>query len=370
MIEIEAWIHRARAFIRGLAHLPGTLVLSDEIEPAPNDDYHRKWLESDDCSLPPEVHRFVSLGSARCAFHYQWTPPAGLRRQVQEILPGCETVCGGADFCEASFAGAFHDSLGGALTINLDHQHHQRRSRGSKPVRDWLPWLQRAERFVRRTCDLPGRWCMTIAIEPPLDSANAARLDRVLPHGLPELLRDFYLTASACADCSFSWSPDELRLAALAEVLPHQRSIYAGPKICSAAKLEEEQQGLMGWAEIFDEMGGHGPATAQVLRDSVPFIPIGNGDQLVLQVKPSPDRPRVIYISHETDVDTESPVIPISESGEQFMADWERIAYLGPEIWLLNSFVQDSSTGLLDSGSPLASRWRAFLKGLRLPIHD
>jgi hypothetical protein len=233
---------------------------------------------------------------------------------------------------------------------------------------DWLPWLQRAERFVRSTSKLAGRWGMQITIDPPLEPAEADRLDRVLPHGLPAFLRNYYLTASANAHCCFHWSPDEPRLAAMSEILPHQYSIYAGPKICAAAKLEEEQNGLIAWAEVFDDFGGFGPVTARTLRESVPFIPIANGDQLVLHVKANPEKPPLIYVSHDTDMETESPLIPISDSAEEFMTAWERIGYIGPEIWLLYPFIEDSPTKRLDTGSPLALQWRTFLQGLHLPL--
>lgn len=233
---------------------------------------------------------------------------------------------------------------------------------------DWSQWLHRAEKFVRSTSELAGQWGMQIAIDPPLNPEEADRLDRVLPHGLPAFLRGYYLTASANANCCFHWSPSESQLAALSEILPHQYSIYAGPRFCAAAKLEEEQQGLNGWAEVFDDYGGFGPITARTLRESVPFIPIANGDQLVLHVKANPEKPPVIYVSHETDVETESPLIPVSESAEEFMTEWERLGYIGPEIWLLYPFIEDSPNKRLDSTSPLALQWRTFLRGLSLPL--
>jgi hypothetical protein len=101
MIDVAAWVQRAKAFIRSLADLPGTLVLSDSIDPPATDDHHREWLESAKCSLPPEIQRFLLHGSKHCVFFYEWTPPAGLLPDLQRIFPGCKSVAGGANLCEA-----------------------------------------------------------------------------------------------------------------------------------------------------------------------------------------------------------------------------------------------------------------------------
>lgn len=206
---------------------------------------------------------------------------------------------------------------------------------------------------------------MNIDIAPPLELHEADRLHRTLPHGLPALLRDFYVTASAGGDCTFSWSPDTKRLAAMAEILPP--TIGGGPHFCSAEDLGEHQQGLFGWADVFDDSGRNGPAAAQTVRESVPLIAVGNGDYVAWHATAAPHQPQVIYISHESDTETESPIVPFSNTGEEFMSVWERLGYLGPEIWLLYPFVEDSPTKLLDSKSPLSKRWISFLGSL-LPL--
>ena len=87
-LDCAAWTTRAKRFIRGLARLPGELNLSDDIEVPGLETFSRDWLESDECSLPPEVHRFVATASQWCCFSYQWKPPAELLDRLHEILPG------------------------------------------------------------------------------------------------------------------------------------------------------------------------------------------------------------------------------------------------------------------------------------------
>src|SRR5438105_4034095 len=116
---------------------------------------------------------------------------------------------------------------------------------------NYAEWLHRAERFVRGTSTLPGRWSMEIAIDPPLDPAEADRLASNLPHGLPQPLRDFYLTASANAVCSYSWNPPPAELARLQKVIPDEYGIYGSTRLCPAAELAEHHEQLVGWEEMF-----------------------------------------------------------------------------------------------------------------------
>jgi hypothetical protein len=102
MFDIAGWVQRAKTFIRQIANLPGFSELNDAIEPPATDEHSRVWLQSEKCSLPPEIHRFLSQGSKRCCFHYHWTPPTGLLPEFQRVFPGRDSIGGGADLCEAA----------------------------------------------------------------------------------------------------------------------------------------------------------------------------------------------------------------------------------------------------------------------------
>jgi hypothetical protein len=233
---------------------------------------------------------------------------------------------------------------------------------------DYSGWLRRAEAFVRATSTLPGNWSMKSNIAPPLGLEEADRLDRALPHGLPPLLRDFYVTASADVECRFTWTPDGESLSRLAEIIPHQYSIYAGPHFCSAGSLAEDHEQLIGLAEIFEDFAEYGASAAQTLRQCVPLISVGNGDYVALHVKAGPSQPGVIYVSHEVDIESDSPIIPLASTGEQFLTAWERLCYIGPEIWVLYPFLDDAKSGQLNADSPLANKWRSFLESFSLPV--
>jgi hypothetical protein len=237
-------------------------------------------------------------------------------------------------------------------------------------MRDYSMWLARAEQFVRAAAHLPGEWSVDISVKPPLDAAACDQLAESLPLGLPTALRDLYATASAEARICYWWSPPKRELAAIGKIFPHQRSFYGGPKFCAAVDLKDLHEDIAGFAEIFEEQGGHATAAIDVVRSAVPFIAVGNGDYVALHVtEGSPDF-GVFYVSHDTDPRECSPLISISGSIEQFLNDWERVGYIGPEAWLLQSFMTDPPSDKLDVDGPMARRWRMLLRGYGLPIAD
>jgi SMI1 / KNR4 family (SUKH-1) len=232
---------------------------------------------------------------------------------------------------------------------------------------NYSEWLHRAERFVRGISALPGQWYIQVAIEPPLEPAAVEKLAEALPHGLPQPLRDFYQTASRDAVCNYSWQPPAAELARLRKVLREDDGIGGGTMFCPAAKLAEHHEQLMGWAEMFRDAGGHGPAAARKIADCVPMISVGNGDYIALHVKAQKDDAAVVYVSHEALVSEESPIVPLARDIDQFLFNWERIGYLGPEIWLLDSFLENSASGLLDVNSRLAKKWITLMETLGFP---
>lgn len=205
---------------------------------------------------------------------------------------------------------------------------------------------------------------MKIAIDPPLPQSEADRLNSVLPHGLPEGLRDFYTTASAHAVFSYYWEPDRIDYDELADVLPHEYSFGGGHQLCPAAELEKEQRNLYGMADIYRDVGGPSVEAARVMSESVPLFLLGNGDSIVLHVAASKNAMQVIYASYSYD-HQESPLIPLSATFDEFMEHWERLGYLGPEIWLLFPFLDDSASRRLDGSSPLAKKWRSLVDRMK-----
>ena len=95
-----------------------------------------------------------------------------------------------------------------------------------------------------------------------------------------------------------------------------------------------------------------------IWKRTLPFIHVANGDTVGLHITDIPDSMPVVYLSHEEP----AQVTVLSESLEQFLADWERLAYLGPEIWLLDHFLDHAQEGPTGIDCEKADRWRALLQ--------
>ena len=226
---------------------------------------------------------------------------------------------------------------------------------------DYARWLQRAEAFVRGLNELPGQWEISVDVEPPLSVDAAEQLRRTLPLGLPVSLLGLYTTGSARFQCSYRWSPDEEHLPIIAEVFPHQYTLYGGARFIPAVELAETQAAVREWAVEWDAPP-HGPPRAgwELWHQCVPFLSVGNGDHLAIRVR-ADDQP-VLYLCHDAeDAGDGRTAFEISPSFDQFLADWETLCYVGPEIWLLARFLADDGNGLLEVDQPIAARWREVI---------
>ncbi len=98
MIDFTAWVMRARQFLRTLAYLPGSIVLSDQVD-QPADHHCQEWLNSDDCAATSEVRQFLRSASQDFAMNYDWTPPDHWNSRLSEFCPIAKMISGGAGLC-------------------------------------------------------------------------------------------------------------------------------------------------------------------------------------------------------------------------------------------------------------------------------
>jgi len=263
---------------------------------------------------------------------------------------------------------------------------------------DYSPWVSRAVRFTRQLNYLPGQWGISVSVAPPLSEKEADDLHDDLPFGLPAPLRAFYVTGSASCRCTYHWSPYDADLARVQKVFPSQRSLYGGARIVPACDLktahgihswfdpaseeetEEEREAFREALNQVTEMLGESlvqdfrqmisqaneneielsAEAVQIWRETVPFLDVGNGDYLALHVGGDKRDCPVVYLCHD---DPQRPVTEISPSFEKFMSDWEDLCYVGPEIWLLQAFLQENGDGPLLADQAKARRWREIICG-------
>src|ERR1700681_440387 len=83
-------------------------------------------------------------------------------------------------------------------------------------------------------------------------------------------------------------------------VITNQTYIYGGAQLCKALEIRELWQSCESWAESLEGAYGQaGEGAAKLWRRAIPFMHIGNGDLLALNMGGDPENPPVAYLSHE-----------------------------------------------------------------------
>jgi hypothetical protein len=179
-------------------------------------------------------------------------------------------------------------------------------------------------------------------LEPVLTVVEVAKLQEAVQIALPQCLLDFFVTGAG--GCSFRYNWDQSLRKSSAKELPTwvDERIHGGTELCIADNLGGWMRECRAWAT--DTWIAEEPEQQQLWMRSVPIAELENGDYLGLFTPEDGIEPQVVYLSHE---DISQVVAP---SFRSFLSEWERICYLGPEIWVLDQFL-DTRTGHLISGT-------------------
>jgi hypothetical protein len=188
-------------------------------------------------------------------------------------------------------------------------------------------------------------------------------LRRRLGSEIPDALRGFLERGAASVACryTFEYDPDdEAEAAAFLKLFPSQTSIYGGPVFGPADMLPDFARSCAEWAKQFDEAGD--VAEGRRWRHALPIVAVENGDYVALDgAGPGrdPSDPPVLYLSHEG----ESGLLAASFT--EFLAAWERLCYLGPEVWLLDVF--RGPDAFIAAEGPAVAEFRRLLAVSRGP---
>lgn len=234
------------------------------------------------------------------------------------------------------------------------------------PDFDYRGWVERAKLCAERARRLPGEVHIEADVSPPMGVKEVDSLAQTLPRGIPEPIRRFLTQGSADCHCRYWWDPFPNRtremttvapsenLVPFASVFPRNNFIYGGADLCNPINrgIEDLGKGIAsvkragfkmlqtGCADLGDAMDS--PDERKLFQESIPFLSVGNGDTLALNMaRPDLGSP-VVYLSHEG----EGISCYLSPSFEDFLEQWELLCYVGPEIWLLSVF-QDPKTGFI-----------------------
>ena len=212
---------------------------------------------------------------------------------------------------------------------------------------DSKTWVERAVAFIGRFEGLVRPELLRAETLPPLSDGEMDEIAAEIDLPFPESLRRFLVEGAATCACHYLWElPEELQTS-LSQIIGLD-TVYGGAMVCDARELPEFQNPRLNpcWGPLT-------PEQMEFLEGLLILVPILNGDLLALNVAVDRDNPPVVYISHENFSESTT----IAQSFEQFLEDWEKICYIGPEIWMLESFL-NPDTGFIDATLPAAELLR------------
>jgi len=212
---------------------------------------------------------------------------------------------------------------------------------------DYAAWVERARRFVEGLARLPGAEVRSTSVAPPATGADLAAVEKALGP-LPGSVRELFTLGAESLDCRYAF---EAEGAALDDILPHEKRIFGGVRFGPLGELPDFSRAAAEWAA--ETWVAEAPDQHAIWTAALPFAPMVNGDYLALDRRNGEPDPPVVYLNH----DDESTVIAANLVA--FLNAWERLAYVGPEHWLLLEFIDER--GHLDADCDRAGHLRRLL---------
>lgn len=211
-------------------------------------------------------------------------------------------------------------------------------------------WTERLTRFLMA---LSGRFPGNAEVRSDFASAileqeiiggqNGLRI------GMPASVAEFLQKGSSKCDFSYRLTIPEGKRDEF-DLLEDE--VSGGACLFGISDFAEYQNDCQQWAT--ETWIADYPEDKEQWLNSFPFVAIGNGDYLGLDVRQQQADPPVIYLSH----DDASEVI--SPSLKEFLLTWERLCYISPEIWVLRDYF-DPASGMLSADSERGKQLRRLL---------
>lgn len=212
-------------------------------------------------------------------------------------------------------------------------------------------WVEVAKTFIRtRARSIPG-FSGKVRTAKALSATKLSQTRKSLPIHLPKRVAEFLSSAASSFQFRYEWELSGGPLKKITHAGLETDKLWGGTTLCNAVVLPRWVRDCRAWAEetwIADD-----PDEQTVWLECLPIGSLDNGDYLA--VKTGRDDPPVVYLSH----DDASRVI--SPSFTAFLKTWERLCYLGPEIWMLENFI-DPKTGFLSADTEKAAALRDLFR--------
>ena len=215
-------------------------------------------------------------------------------------------------------------------------------------------WADRLARWAASMSRKPG---VTIQWAYERGGAAAAgeveRIGEELGEPLPDELAKFFGEAGRRVCFRYRWEADECRKGLGGCGLSDAESLWGGLDVSLEALpgLRREVKELM--RDKYVEGIGM-EEERDFWMESLPLMRLENGDYLAVGTGDG-SRGEIRYLSHDSAGEV------LADSLLEWLQEWERLGYVGPEIWMLEPFI-DPQTARLDAGGPKALKLQELLK--------
>jgi hypothetical protein len=243
--------------------------------------------------------------------------------------------------------------------LNLDDLLCKRQKGVTEPIKikmfDYKTWIERATFFTDNLAQLTPYFdnvSSEVIVQSTLTESELTDIASKVDKRIPQELAQFWLTGSQHSNCSYLCGDAKSEIVPQVEtIFGSFQEIYGGASFINATDLPQHLLNCRDWAQ--ETWVAEYPQDKAFWLNSVPFVEMNNGDYLALDVTEGRDNPPVVYLSH----DDESFII--AESFTDFLTHWERLCYIGPEIWMLENF--RSEDGYINSNSDNTEDLRKLL---------
>lgn len=216
---------------------------------------------------------------------------------------------------------------------------------------DHNAWIARTRAFALSLQGRDDAEVRLVAFASPATEGDIADVERVLGATIPSSLRDFFVRGSAHVDWVYTLNPEAGAQERLDVLLPDVNRIFGGARVGPAFELHEFVSSVRQWAT--DTWVADEPAQRRIWESAFPFARLDNGDYLAVDGREHETDGAILYLNH----DDESFVI--APHFVAFLEAWEQLGYIGPEHWLLRSFIAPG--GYLDPTSERAQQLRRLV---------
>ena len=205
-------------------------------------------------------------------------------------------------------------------------------------------WVSNAEKLLKTLPKrVKGEVESEVKIARPISAKKLNALESQLGRTIPKTLRAFLERGSSGFEFSYKWTPVDEQAAVVKSVF-HGNTMWGRGEFCKVTAFSEWLADCKSWAA--NTWVAEYPQDLAFWTQSFPILRMDCADFLALDQHSPADDPAVVYLSHDDESKRIAPSFTV------FLREWERLHYVGPESWMIESFLDKD--GFLSSGTEQA----------------